>query len=145
VNFGAIASDYDEFVGAPCIHRAAIPSILSLRAAGDAVLDVACGQGVLTQQLARRFRLVVGVDRTPELIGIAKERSGAPHVRYLTEDAERLSGNRWRARWPDGQTGESLLRGRTLVARNLIATGSNISSILHRHRPHTGQNLMQNR
>jgi ubiquinone/menaquinone biosynthesis C-methylase UbiE len=91
VSYDAIASGYDEFVGVSCIHRVAIPSIMRLCAEGSAVLDVACGQGALTRELAQRFPMVVGVDRSPELIGIAKERGGAPHVRYLTEDAEALS------------------------------------------------------
>jgi SAM-dependent methyltransferase len=91
VSYDAIASSYDEFVGVSRIHRVAIPSMLRLCAEGNSVLDVACGQGALTRELARRFPMVVGVDRSAELIGIARERGGAPHVRYLTGDAEALS------------------------------------------------------
>lgn len=91
MGYDAIASDYDEFVGVSCIHRVAIPSILKLCAEGNAVLDVACGQGALTRELARRFPTVVGVDRSPELIAFATERGGGSHVRYLIEDAEGLS------------------------------------------------------
>jgi len=91
VTYDAIASGYDEFVGVSCVHRVAIPSILSLCGEGSSVLDVACGQGALTRELARRFPVVVGVDRSAELIGIAKEHDGPPHVRYLTGDAEALS------------------------------------------------------
>jgi ubiquinone/menaquinone biosynthesis C-methylase UbiE len=90
VSYDEIASDYDEFVGASLIHRVAIPSILKLCAEGDAVLDIACGQGVLTRELGQRFPTVVGVDRSRELIRIAEECSRAPHVRYLTEDAGAL-------------------------------------------------------
>ena len=90
MSYDTIAARYDEFVGVSCIHRVAIPSVLRLCAEGNAVLDVACGQGALTRELARRFRFVVGVDRSPELIGIANERSRALHVRYLAEDAEAL-------------------------------------------------------
>lgn len=91
VSYDAIARGYDEFVGVSCIHRVAIPSILGMCAEGSAVLDVACGQGALTRELARQFPVVVGVDRSAELIAIAKERGGQPQVRYLTEDAEALS------------------------------------------------------
>lgn len=91
VSYDAIARRYDEFVGVSCIHRLAIPSILGLCAEGSAVLDVACGQGALTRALARRFPVVVGVDRSPELIAIAQEHGGARHVRYLLEDAAALS------------------------------------------------------
>lgn len=34
--------------------------------------------------------MVVGVDRSAELIRIAEERGRAPHVRYLTDEAEAL-------------------------------------------------------
>jgi ubiquinone/menaquinone biosynthesis C-methylase UbiE len=91
MSYDAIASGYDEFVGASCIHRVAIPSVLKMCAEGSAVLDVACGQGTLTRELARRFPIVVGVDQSAELIGIAEERGDAPHVSYLTDDAEALS------------------------------------------------------
>jgi ubiquinone/menaquinone biosynthesis C-methylase UbiE len=91
VSYDAIAPGYDEFVGVSLIHRVAIPSMLRLCAEGDAVLDVACGQGALTRKLARRFPVVVGVDRSPRLIEIARERVGTLQVRYLTEDAEALS------------------------------------------------------
>ena len=90
MSYDAIASRYDEFVGVSSIHQLAIPSILRLCGEGDAVLDVACGQGTLTRELGCRFPVVVGVDRSPELIGIAAERGDAPHVRYLTEDAGAL-------------------------------------------------------
>ena len=91
MSYDAIASSYDEFVGVSCIHRVAIPSILRLCAEGRAVLDVACGQGALTRELARQFPAVVAVDRSQELIRIAQELGGAPHIHYLTEDAEALS------------------------------------------------------
>jgi ubiquinone/menaquinone biosynthesis C-methylase UbiE len=90
VTYDSIAPRYDEFVGVSSIHRLAIPSMLKLCAEGDAVLDVACGQGALTRELGRRFPVVVGVDRSPELIRIAAERGAAPHVRYLTEEAGSL-------------------------------------------------------
>jgi SAM-dependent methyltransferase len=91
VNYDAIARDYDEFVGVSLIHRVAIPSVLGLCAEGETVLDVACGQGVLTRELGRRFPTVVGVDRSQDLIRIAQERGRVSHVRYLTEDARALS------------------------------------------------------
>jgi ubiquinone/menaquinone biosynthesis C-methylase UbiE len=90
VSYDAVASGYDEFVGLSCVHRVAIPSILRMCAEGNAVVDVACGQGVLTRELGRRFPTVVGVDRSRELIRIAAERDHAPHVHYLADDAEEL-------------------------------------------------------
>jgi ubiquinone/menaquinone biosynthesis C-methylase UbiE len=90
VTYDPIASDYDEFVSVSLIHRVAIPSIIRLCAEGEAVLDIACGQGALTRELGRRFPVVVGVDRSRELVRIAGEHGHTPHVRYLAEDAETL-------------------------------------------------------
>ncbi len=87
MSYDAIAADYDEFAEVSLIHRVAVPSILALCADGGAVLDVACGQGVLTRELGRRYPVVVGLDRSTELIRLAGNRGGEPHVRYLAGDA----------------------------------------------------------
>jgi ubiquinone/menaquinone biosynthesis C-methylase UbiE len=87
VSYDAIASAYDEFASVSFIHRVAIPSILGLCVEGAAVLDIACGQGALTRELGQQFPLVVGVDRSAELIRMAEGHGSAPHVRYLAEDA----------------------------------------------------------
>ena len=59
--------------------------------AGDRVLDVACGTGVLIPDyLARNVASVTGVDISPEMIRIASKKFAAPNVRFLCADAEAL-------------------------------------------------------
>ncbi|MCF3962804.1 class I SAM-dependent methyltransferase [Streptomyces fuscigenes] len=50
-------------------------------------LDVGCGEGLLVRKLARRVRTVVGVDRSPEMVRLARERAAeAPNARFVAAD-----------------------------------------------------------
>jgi SAM-dependent methyltransferase len=59
-------------------------------AAGETILDVACGQGVLCRALHNLGAKVTGVDVSPELLRLARERSD-PAIRYVQADARDLS------------------------------------------------------
>ena len=50
--------------------------------ASDQVLDLCCGNGLVTSSVAKKCRQVVGVDYSAPLIEIARENFGAPNVRY---------------------------------------------------------------
>ncbi|MBI4279209.1 MAG: methyltransferase domain-containing protein [Armatimonadetes bacterium] len=66
--------------------------------ARDRALDVACGPGRLALLLARRAGLVVGLDLTPEMIGLAeaaRQKEGLHNVIFMTGDGQALS-------FPDG-------------------------------------------
>ena len=56
------------------------------------LLDVGCGEGVLTQRWARELepRRVVGIDLDDPLIAAEWERHGAPNLTYIAQRAERL-------------------------------------------------------
>ena len=56
------------------------------------LLDVGCGEGVLTQRWAREIepRRVVGIDLDDPLIAAEWERHGAPNLTYVAQRAERL-------------------------------------------------------
>lgn len=54
---------------------------------GDAVLDIGCGNGALTFDLAKKAKKVVGIDLNKENIKIAKEKYSAPDIEYRTGDA----------------------------------------------------------
>lgn len=89
-----VAAWYDKLVGeaGSDYHRhVIIPAALRMLApqAGESVIDVCCGQGVLVRPLldagVARF---VGVDASPKLIAAAKSRHGKePRVSLVTADA----------------------------------------------------------
>ena len=57
--------------------------LLDLRA-GEAVLDIGCGNGALARRLAAQGACVVAFDFSAEMIRLAKARSSAdlPHIQY---------------------------------------------------------------
>ncbi len=59
----------------------------------DRVLDVACGPGIVAEALAPQVREVSGIDATPEMIRLARERfekAGFSNYRFEVAAAERL-------------------------------------------------------
>jgi ubiquinone/menaquinone biosynthesis C-methylase UbiE len=90
-----VAEWYDRLVGdeGSEFHREVVhPGVLRLLAIqpGEAVLDVACGQGVLCRLLHGKGAKVTGVDAAPELIRAARAR-GPEAIRYHVRDARELS------------------------------------------------------
>ncbi len=91
-----VATWYDGWVGdrGSTYHRElAIPAVMELLRpqAGDAILDVGGGQGVLAPYLADAGATVTVVDASPKLITAAKRRHARlPNVRFLVGDARRL-------------------------------------------------------
>ncbi len=80
-------------------HREVVlPGALRLLSAktGDAVLDIACGQGVLCRLLARQGIACTGIDAAAYLIRIARDRNAqlppeSPRPIYQTSDVRDLS------------------------------------------------------
>ena len=58
---------------------------------GMTVLELGCGTGYFTQELARSGADVVAIDVSPELLEIARSNCSAPNVRYQIENAYALS------------------------------------------------------
>ena len=91
-----VATWYDGWVGdrGSTYHRElAIPAVLDLLrpAAGEHVLDVGGGQGVLAPYLAEAGARVTVVDASPKLIAAAKRRhAGLRGARFVVGDARRL-------------------------------------------------------
>ena len=52
----------------------------------DSVLDIGCGNGALTYDVARKAKKVVAIDLNEENIEIAREKYSAPNIRYLRND-----------------------------------------------------------
>jgi ubiquinone/menaquinone biosynthesis C-methylase UbiE len=97
-----VADWYDQLVGesGSDYHRhVVLPGVVRLLAAqaGQEILDLACGQGVLCRLLALRGVRAAGVDAAPDLIRLARERNSAlsaessAHPNYYIGDARDLS------------------------------------------------------
>lgn len=93
-DWGDVAAWYDKLVGEAGseYHREVVlPGVMRLLAprAGQHVVDVACGQGVLCRMLQERGVHAVGVDAARELIAAARERSDRA-IEYHVGDARQL-------------------------------------------------------
>lgn len=93
-DWGNVAGWYDQLVGESGseYHREVVlPGVLRLLAleAGDAMVDIACGQGVLCRIVQERNCEATGVDAAPELIAAARQR-GPGSIHYHIGDAREL-------------------------------------------------------
>jgi ubiquinone/menaquinone biosynthesis C-methylase UbiE len=79
---GERGSDYHENVILPGALRMLSPQ------KGEKILDVGCGQGVFSRELARAGADVTGLDSAASLIKTAQSRSA--NIRYLVADAANL-------------------------------------------------------
>jgi len=90
-----VADWYTGWVGAEGSehHRLlAIPALIDLLqpSAGEQVLDIGCGPGVLAPHVARTGARYTGVDASRKLIRFARKHHGA-HGRFVEGDATRLA------------------------------------------------------
>lgn len=75
--FGSLAERYDELRPADANWREIADAIWEHAGpAGRRVLDVGCGTGALAVDLASRGARVWGVDSSPEMLAVARERAG---------------------------------------------------------------------
>jgi SAM-dependent methyltransferase len=58
---------------------------------GMTVLELGCGTGTFTRELARSGANIIAIDVSPELLEIARANYSAPNVQFQTENAYALS------------------------------------------------------
>ena len=94
-SYDQIATWYDESMrNGSLIHDLVMPGIFTILGdiAGQHICDLACGQGILTRQLARRGATVVGIDLSQQLLQFARqdETREPLGIVYLHDDAQAL-------------------------------------------------------
>jgi SAM-dependent methyltransferase len=97
-SWDAVAGWYTGWVGKDGSrhHRLlAIPALLDLLQlrAGESLIDIGCGPGVLAPPVAKAGARYTGVDLSPKLIATARQNHGGLG-RFLVADATRLTGTR---------------------------------------------------
>jgi ubiquinone/menaquinone biosynthesis C-methylase UbiE len=90
-----VADWYDGWVGEKgSLHhiRLAIPAVMELLSpkAGEKILDIGCGQGVLAQYIISEKALYTGIDISEKLIKIAKNRK-LQNSSFIVGDARQLN------------------------------------------------------
>lgn len=90
--FTSIADVYDRMnhrlsLGRDRAWRRA--TVASIQGAPQTILDLACGTGDLTLELARRFpsAKIVGADLTPAMLDVARRKIDLPQVSWVEADA----------------------------------------------------------
>jgi ubiquinone/menaquinone biosynthesis C-methylase UbiE len=89
-----IADWYDQYLRErPIYQEVVLPNVLALvgDVAGEIICDLACGQGWVARELARRGALVTGLDLAPNLLTLARgyEEQEPLGIRYVQGDAQR--------------------------------------------------------
>ncbi|HEU5344911.1 MAG TPA: class I SAM-dependent methyltransferase [Ktedonobacterales bacterium] len=91
--YDAIADWYDAYLREnPLYAEVILPGMLALvgDVTGQAICDLACGQGFIARELARRGARVTGADLSEKLLALAQryEASEPLGIRYLLTDAQ---------------------------------------------------------
>lgn len=101
-SWGKVSGWYDELLSGDkdsYQKKVILPNIMRLVApqCGDKILDIACGNGFFSRELAAAGALVLGADISPELIEIARRNaaSGAEssRARFIVSSAENFQKN----------------------------------------------------
>ena len=87
VAFDAFATEYDF---AAALQNKNDFFIKNLSSSKCAALDIGCGSGILTFELAKYYDRVVAVDISEKMLEIAREKRSAPNIEYIQMDASDL-------------------------------------------------------
>jgi len=83
--YRARSPEYERYA-IPGWHGDELVSALDCFRPAGHVLELACGTGVWTEQLARHARSLTAIDAAPEMLAIARARAGGERVRFLEAD-----------------------------------------------------------
>lgn len=84
--YRARADEYDETSALDAGSRATLCAALETFAPRGRVLELACGTGQWTLELAKHASQLTAVDVSPEMLALNREHVGAANVRYLQAD-----------------------------------------------------------
>ena len=84
--YRARAGEYDASTPLPEGSGGALTAALDSCAPLGDVLELACGTGKWTRELARRAERLTAVDAAPEMLAIAAEKVAEPGVRFIEAD-----------------------------------------------------------
>jgi demethylmenaquinone methyltransferase/2-methoxy-6-polyprenyl-1,4-benzoquinol methylase len=68
-------------------ETAIVESAVDEAAPKGSVLEIGCGSGLWTRRLAPKASRYVGLDSSPRMLDLNRQRYGAPHVEYVLADA----------------------------------------------------------
>ena len=93
-SYNDIAEWYDQFLrDRPVYTEVILPNLLALvgEVEGEVICDLACGQGWVARELARRGAQVTGLDLAPNLLALAQryEEQEPLGIVYVQGNAER--------------------------------------------------------
>jgi len=96
-SYNDIAQWYDQFLRErPVYMEVILPGLLTLvgEVEGEVICDLACGQGWVARELARRGARVIGLDLAPNLLALAQryEEQEPLGIEYVQGDAQRAEG-----------------------------------------------------
>jgi ubiquinone/menaquinone biosynthesis C-methylase UbiE len=96
-SYNDIAQWYDQFLRErPVYTEVILPNLLALvgEVEGEVICDLACGQGWVARELARRGAQVTGLDLAPNLLALAQryEEQEPLGIGYMQGDAELAEG-----------------------------------------------------
>lgn len=76
----------------PAQFQIMVGQICSLLAPGphDRLLDLACGNGLVTAELSRNVQTTIGVDLSGRLVELAQRYQSGPNLRYFHHDVRQL-------------------------------------------------------
>ena len=80
--FDSFAEEYEKFVS----YFLGNPYLGWDDLSGDNAIDIGCGAGQATKIISTKFKKVVGIDLSSELINLAKQKHSNDNINYIVED-----------------------------------------------------------